>query len=135
MSLSCLTVDKLLFIDNLDWDDDGKCLEYFHRFQTIKRLQQVRDTIGPDAFAGLYEHFDGISNSGFSLEEVVNTDTAALFERDGWEDIDEEQTEHEEWEYNDEGALEDIESDSRVSDIGAGGETPSSNETGGDAGI
>ena len=36
-----------------DFDDDNHCLEYFHRFRTIKTLQAVRVSIGENEFASL----------------------------------------------------------------------------------
>ena len=36
-----------------DFADDECCLDYLHRFRTIKLLQEVPETIGRKAFLGL----------------------------------------------------------------------------------
>lgn len=65
-----------------DFEDDEKCLDYFHRFQTIRKLQEVRDMIGPDDFAAVFENFDSIKNSGYTLEEIIATSTDTLIDRE-----------------------------------------------------
>jgi len=65
-----------------DFEDDEKCLDYFHRFQTIKKLQEVREEIGYEDFQAVFEHFDSIKNSGYTLEEVIATDTGTLIDRE-----------------------------------------------------
>jgi len=64
-----------------DFEDDEKCLDYFHRFQTIRKLQQVRETIGPRDFGAVFETFDSIKNSGYSLDEIISTSTEKLIDR------------------------------------------------------
>lgn len=64
-----------------DFEDDDKCLDYFHRFRTIKKLQEVRSEIGPGNFASAFVHFDSIKNSGYAIDEVVNTCTDKLIDR------------------------------------------------------
>ena len=65
-----------------DFEDDEKCLDYFHRFRTIKKLQQARDEIGHDDFQAVFEHFDSVKNSGYTLEEVISTCTDKLIDRE-----------------------------------------------------
>jgi len=57
------------------FQDDEKCLDYFHRFRTIKLLQAVRKEIGEKEFVSAFVNFDGIRNSGYSIDEIVNTCT------------------------------------------------------------
>jgi hypothetical protein len=65
-----------------DWEDDEKCLDYFHRFRTIKKLQEARNEIGPDDFRAVFENFDSVKNSGYTLEEVITTCTEKLIDRE-----------------------------------------------------
>ena len=93
-----------------DFDDDNQCLEYFHRWQTIKRLQQARTNMGAENFELLFVHFASVRNCGFGLEEIMKTDTSKLIDRSNWmdereedyystdEDGQEEEEEEEVWE-------------------------------------
>jgi len=65
-----------------DFEDDEKCLDYFHRFRTIQKLQQARDEIGHDDFQAVFENFDSVKNSGYNLEEVISTCTDKLIDRE-----------------------------------------------------
>jgi hypothetical protein len=67
-----------------DFQDDQKCLDYFHRFQTIRKLQQVRESISAEDFEAVFKNFDSIKNSGYTLEEVISTSTEQLIDRDGY---------------------------------------------------
>jgi len=64
------------------WEDDEKCVDYLHRFKTIKLLQQVREDIGPKDFVSTFVHFAGIRNSGYTVDEIVSTCTDKLIDRD-----------------------------------------------------
>ena len=64
-----------------DFNDDNRCLEYFHRWQTIKRLQQARAQMGAENFEMLYVHFASVRNCGFGFDEIMNTDTLTLIDR------------------------------------------------------
>jgi len=65
-----------------DFEDDEKCLDHFHRFQTIKLLQGVREEVGGDAFDLAFVHFDSVKNSGYTVEEIVSTGTDTLIDRE-----------------------------------------------------
>ncbi|CAB9511898.1 IBR domain [Seminavis robusta] len=65
-----------------DFDDDERCLDYFHRFQTIRLLQQVRAEVGTKEFDAAFEAFDSLRNSGYTLEEIISTDTTTLIDRE-----------------------------------------------------
>jgi len=56
--------------------------DHGHRFQTIRKLQQVRETIGPRDFEAVFESFDSIKNSGYSLDEIISTSTEKLIDRE-----------------------------------------------------
>ena len=45
-----------------DFADDECCLDYLHRFRTIKRLHEVLETIVRKAFVGAFVAFEGIKN-------------------------------------------------------------------------
>jgi len=64
-----------------DFDDDDKCLDFFHRFKTIKALQAVCDDVGPENFVECFNHFDAAKNSGYTVDEIINTDTDKLIDR------------------------------------------------------
>lgn len=64
-----------------DFEDDEKCLDYLHRFKTIRKLQQVRYTVGPHDFAAVFANFDSVKNSGYTLEEIISTSTDTLIDR------------------------------------------------------
>jgi hypothetical protein len=66
---------------NEDFEDDEKCLDYLHRFRTIKLLQQVLKKIGKSAFISTFVEFDGIRNCGYTYSEVVSTCTDQLIDR------------------------------------------------------
>lgn len=66
---------------NEDFEDDEKCLDYLHRFRTIKLLQQVLKKIGKSAFISTFVEFDGIRNCGYTYAEVVSTCTDQLIDR------------------------------------------------------
>ena len=67
---------------NEDFEDDQKCLDFFHGFQTIRKLQEVRGSIGPEDFEAVFENFESVKNSGYSLEEIVSTSTEKLIDRE-----------------------------------------------------
>ena len=45
-------------------------------------LQEVRREVGDDAFDQVFEHFDSIKNSGYTVEEIVSTGTDTLIDRE-----------------------------------------------------
>jgi hypothetical protein len=61
--------------------EENTCLEYFHRFQSIKQLQEVQASVGSEEFILAFETFDSIKNAGYTLKEVVDTDTSVLIAR------------------------------------------------------
>jgi hypothetical protein len=65
-----------------DFEDDEKCLDHFHRFQTIRNLQRARETVGARDFEAVFENFGSIKNSGYTLEEIVSTCTDNLIDRE-----------------------------------------------------
>ena len=67
---------------NIRRNQSGRCLEYFHRFQTIKKLQEVRDLVGHESLSLAFETFDSIKNAGYSLSEIIETDTTVLIDRE-----------------------------------------------------
>jgi len=79
-----------------DFEDEEKCLDYFHRFQTIRKLQEVRAKVGPGEFAMVFETFDAVKNSGYTLDEIVSTDTTTLIDREEYLQYRMEQGEEEE---------------------------------------
>jgi len=58
------------------FEDDEKCLDYFHQFQTISKLQEVRDIIGHNEVAAMF------SNSCYTLQEIISTITDTLIDRE-----------------------------------------------------
>mmetsp|Transcript_28854 Transcript_28854/g.44573 ORF Transcript_28854/g.44573 Transcript_28854/m.44573 type:complete len:666 (+) Transcript_28854:103-2100(+) len=66
---------------NADFEDDEKCLDYLHRFRTIKLLQQVLGKIGKSLFINAFVEFDGIKNCGYTVSEVMSTCTDQLIDR------------------------------------------------------
>lgn len=66
---------------NEDFEDDEKCLDYLHRFRTIKLLQQVLEKIGKSLFVSAFVEFDGIKNCGYTVSEVISTCTDQLIDR------------------------------------------------------
>ena len=45
-------------------------------------LQEVRREVGNDTFDQVFEHFDSIKNSGYTVEEIVSTGTDTLIDRE-----------------------------------------------------
>lgn len=80
LSLSCIFSFLVAF--PLDFEDDEKCLDYFHRFQTIRKLQEVRDIVGHNDFAAVFSNFESVKNSGYTLEEIISTSTDTLIDRE-----------------------------------------------------
>ena len=66
---------------NEDFEDDEKCLDYFHRFRTIKLLQDVLENIGKRAFISAFIGFGSIKNCGYTYGDVVSTCTDQLIDR------------------------------------------------------
>ena len=64
-----------------DFADDEKCLDYLHRFKTIKLLQEVREKVGHKKFVGAFVSFESIKNCGYTVNEVVSTETDHLIDR------------------------------------------------------
>lgn len=64
-----------------DFEDDEKCLDYFHRFRTIQKLQEVMNEVGQGDFQAAFENFESINNAGYSLEEIITTCTDHLIDR------------------------------------------------------
>jgi len=64
-----------------DLEDDERCLDYLHRFRTIKLLQDVRGKIGNEAFIGAFVAFDSIKNCGYTYNEIISTCTEKLIDR------------------------------------------------------
>eukprot|EP00571_Detonula_confervacea_P015598 CAMPEP_0172308344 /NCGR_PEP_ID=MMETSP1058-20130122/8963_1 /TAXON_ID=83371 /ORGANISM="Detonula confervacea, Strain CCMP 353" /LENGTH=639 /DNA_ID=CAMNT_0013020731 /DNA_START=11 /DNA_END=1930 /DNA_ORIENTATION=+ len=83
-----------------DFQDDERCLDYLHRFRTIKLLQDVREKIGNRAFISTFVAFDSIKNCGYTYNEIISTCTDKLIDRDEFlqnhKDIEERQGEDEE---------------------------------------
>ncbi|CAK0838181.1 unnamed protein product [Prorocentrum cordatum] len=69
---------------------DDRCLAYFHRWRTIKLLQEVRDDVGADTFEQVWLHFASVRRAGYELEDIVHTDTTMLIDRDAYGDDSEE---------------------------------------------
>lgn len=67
--------------EELDWEDDDKCLDYLHRFKTIQALQAARDKIGLEDFIASFVHFDALKNCGYTIDEIMSTDTTHLIDR------------------------------------------------------
>jgi len=67
--------------NNEDFEDDEKCLDYLHRFRTIKLLQGVLQEIGRRSFINAFVTFDSIKNCGYTFAEVVSTSTDHLIDR------------------------------------------------------
>ena len=66
---------------NEEFEDDEKCLNYFHRFRTIKLLQDVLENIGKRAFISAFIEFGSIKNCGYTYADVVSTCTDHLIDR------------------------------------------------------
>ena len=66
---------------NEDFEDDEKCLDYLHRFRTIKLLQDVLEKIGKSLFVNAFVEFDSIKNCGYTVSEVISTCTDQLIDR------------------------------------------------------
>jgi len=66
---------------NEDIEDDEKCLDYFHRFRTIKLLQDVLENVGKKAFISAFIGFESIQNCGYTYADVVSTCTDHLIDR------------------------------------------------------
>merc|ERR1712238_633384 len=64
--------------------DDEKCLDHFHRFRTIKMLQEGREEVGNATFDQAFGYFDSIKNSGYTVEEIISTGTDTLIDREGY---------------------------------------------------
>eukprot|EP00928_Gymnodinium_smaydae_P018917 TRINITY_DN17207_c0_g1_i1.p1 TRINITY_DN17207_c0_g1~~TRINITY_DN17207_c0_g1_i1.p1 ORF type:complete len:542 (+),score=83.67 TRINITY_DN17207_c0_g1_i1:149-1774(+) len=82
-----LEVDPAWLGDNFeDGDDvaDDECLAYFHRWRTIKLLQEVREEVGAETFEQVWLHFASVRRAGYELEDIVHTDTSVLIDRDAF---------------------------------------------------
>lgn len=66
---------------NEDFEDDEKCLDYLHRFRTIKLLQEVLHKTGKKAFISVFIEFDSTKNCGYTYADVVSTCTDKLIDR------------------------------------------------------
>lgn len=66
---------------NEDFEDDEKCLDYLHRFRTIKLLQDVLHKTGKKAFVSVFVEFDSIKNCGYTYADVISTCTDELIDR------------------------------------------------------
>lgn len=64
-----------------DFEDDEKCLDYLHRFRTIKLLQEVLHKTGKKAFISVFIEFDSIKNCGYTCADVISTCTDELIAR------------------------------------------------------
>jgi hypothetical protein len=62
-------------------EEDDRCLEYFHRFRTIKMLQEVKRRVGEKEFEETFSTFDNIKNSGFDLRDIATVGTDLLIDR------------------------------------------------------
>jgi hypothetical protein len=65
-----------------DFQDDDRCLDYLHRFKTIKLLQAVLEEIGTERFLGAFVSFDSIKNCGYTYNEIISTCTDHLIDRE-----------------------------------------------------
>ena len=65
-----------------DFEDDERCLDYLHRFKTIRLLQEVMAKIGNEAFLRAFLAFDSIKNCGYTYDEIISTCTEKLIDRD-----------------------------------------------------
>ena len=65
-----------------DFEDSENCLDYLHRFRTIKLLQEVLDKIGKEDFVGAFVAFESIKNGGYTYNEIISTCTIKLIDRD-----------------------------------------------------
>ena len=81
VDLRWLGEDWLTRMEDEDLEDDEKCVDYLHRHKTIRLLQKVIDEVGLDNFKAVFEHFKSIKNAGYTVEEVVQTDTEHLIDR------------------------------------------------------
>jgi hypothetical protein len=75
-----------------DWEEgdevsDERCLAYFHRWRTIKLLQEVREEIGASTFEQVWLHFGSVRSAGYEIEEIIHTDTSTLIDREGIADV------------------------------------------------
>jgi len=67
--------------EDLDWEDDDKCLDYLHRFKTIQALQKARGKTGTKDFVASFVHFEALKNCGYTIDEIMSTDTTHLIDR------------------------------------------------------
>ena len=68
-------------MDDADFEDDERCLDHLHRHKTICLLQEVLREVGLESFQAVFDHFETIKNAGYTVEEVVETDTENLIDR------------------------------------------------------
>lgn len=51
-------------------EDEGDCLEYFHRYRTLSQLFELLKTVGEEKFSEVNRHFGIIDGSGYTMEEI-----------------------------------------------------------------
>ena len=84
VDLSWLGDDWENRISDEDFEDDEKCLDHFHRFRTIQKLQEVLQETGLRDFQAVFEHFESIRNAGYTIDEIIETSTDCLIDRSGF---------------------------------------------------
>jgi len=61
------------------WSEDGdECLDFLSRINTIKYLKQAIDDMGFPLFERLQKKYDSIKNCGFTIDEIMNTNTTVI---------------------------------------------------------
>jgi len=71
----------LFLINEVDdrWSEDGdECLDFLSRINTIKYLKQAIDDMGFPLFERLQKKYDSIKNCGFTIDEIMNTNTTVI---------------------------------------------------------
>ena len=81
MDLSWLGGDGENRAADEDFEDDNICLDHFHRIRTLRKLQEAYNRMDPEEFFDVFENFDSVKNSGYTIEEIFSTRTDKLIDR------------------------------------------------------
>ena len=61
-------------------EEEGGCLEYFHRYRTLCQLYDVLKIVGEEKLDELNENFGIINASGYTLDEIKDYQSRILID-------------------------------------------------------
>ena len=58
--------------------DEELCINRFHRCRSLRLLRELYEELGEERIGALERHFNSVSSSGFTLDEILHEDLTLI---------------------------------------------------------